>query len=171
MRKLIFILAATFMIATQLPAQETNDGKTIWAISILNEQAPELKIEKWISETPEMEGKFILLEFWATWCGPCRKAIPKLNDWHKTFKDDLIVIGLSHEPEQDVLDMINPKIEYYSAIDTRALTKDQLDVQGIPHALLITPKGKVVWEGFPLLGGYELTTEKIEALIAKYKDQ
>jgi len=40
---------------------------------------------------------------------------------------------------------------------------------GIPHCMLIDPKGIVRWEGFPLLEGHELTEEVIEKLIAKYK--
>lgn len=169
MKKIILLVCVAIFATQNIFSQETNDGKQIWANSILNMDAPKLEVEKWLSDKPEMEGKFILLEFWATWCGPCRKAIPKLNAWSKTFKDDLVVIGISHEDEQTVRDMINPKIEYYSAIDTRALTKTELNVKGIPHALLITPKGTVIWEGFPLLGGYELTEDKIAELINKYK--
>ncbi|MFI3267369.1 MAG: TlpA disulfide reductase family protein [Rikenellaceae bacterium] len=169
MKKMLFLIAMFVFGAQAISAQESNNGKDIWAISYLNKTAPEIKVEQWLSEEPELEGKFILLEFWATWCGPCRKAIPKLNAWHKTFADDMVVMCLSDEKAEKVSLMVNPVIEYYNAIDTRALTKTEVGVQGVPHAMLISPDKTVIWEGFPLLGGHELTEEVIAALIEKYK--
>src|ERR1043166_3397044 len=66
---------------------------------------------------PDTKGKFVLIDFWATWCGPCRKAIPELNAIHKKFGDKLVVIGISDESEEVVKKMTEPKIEYFTAID------------------------------------------------------
>ncbi|MBL7134430.1 MAG: redoxin domain-containing protein [Phycisphaerae bacterium] len=143
------------------PPKETG-GKRIWAYSCLWEKAPKLEVEKWLSREPKTEGKFVLIEFWATWCPPCRKSIGLLNGLHKKFGKDLVVIGISHEAEADVRALKAPKIEYFSAIDTKARTKKVLGVFGIPHVIMIEPGGSVVWEGFPLLKGHELT-EKIVA--------
>ena len=41
------------------------------------------------------DGKFVLIDFWATWCGPCRRSIPGLNQLHARFKDRLVIIGIS----------------------------------------------------------------------------
>ena len=65
--------------------------------------------------------------------------------------------------------MTDPKIEYYSAVDTQGTMKNALEVKGIPHVIFIDPKGIVRWEGFPLLQGHELTEEVIKNLIEKYK--
>ena len=48
-------------------AQESNNGKQLWAKSFLNEKAPELTVETWISKKPDTEGKFVIIDFWATW--------------------------------------------------------------------------------------------------------
>ena len=141
--------------------------KRLWAKSYLNQKAPDLVVEKWLTKEPDRKGKFVLIDFWATWCGPCRKAIPELNALHKKFGDRLVVIGLSDEPESKVKSMSEPVIEYFSAIDTQARTKKAVEVKGIPHVILIDPEGIVRWEGFPLLDGYELTEKIVEDILAK----
>jgi thiol-disulfide isomerase/thioredoxin len=137
-------------------------GKRLWASSCLWTKAPRLEVEKWLSAEPNTDGKFVLIEFWATWCPPCRKSIELLNDLHKKFGKDLVVIGISDETEDAVRALNKPKIEYFSAIDTQARTKKELGVFGIPHVIIAEPGGSVVWEGFPLLKDHELT-EKIVA--------
>ncbi len=113
----------------------------------------------------------MLIEFWATWCGPCRRSIPVLNEFHRKFKDELVVIGISDEPEADVRKLEYPLVVYYSAIDTKARTKKVLGVFGIPHVVLLEPDGYVVWEGFPLLRDYELTAEIIEQVLSVGRDK
>ena len=137
--------------------------------SLLNLKAPNLVIEKWLSETPEMAGKFVLIDYWATWCPPCRKAIPELNEISKEFASELVVIGLSDETEENVRAMAEPVIEYYSAIDTQARTKTEIGVQGIPHIVLIDPSGTVCWQGFPMDDQYPLSSETIKGCIERYQ--
>jgi len=160
---LVFLSIAVF-------AQESNNGKKLWAKSILNEKAPELVVEKWISKKPDTKGKFVLIDFWATWCGPCRAYIPTLNDIQKKYADKIVVIGISDETAEKVEAFNDPKISYAEAIDTKGTVKDLLEVKGIPHAILIDPKGIVRWEGFPLLEGNQLTDEVIKGLLEKYKN-
>lgn len=146
-------------------AAEAKPAKKIWAESFLGKKAPELKVEKWLTSKPATEGKFVMIDFWATWCGPCRKAIPELNTFQEKFRDKLVVIGISDEAEEKVRPFSEKEIRYSSAIDTKAETKKALKVSGIPHVILIDPKGVVVWEGFPLLDGYELTEEVVKGLL------
>lgn len=143
-------------------------GKQIWAKSYLGKKAPPLVVEKWLTAKPEFEGKFLLIDFWATWCGPCRMAIPDLNQIQKQFADRVCVIGISDESEATVRAMTTPKMIYAVAIDTQAKLKKEVEVRGIPHVLLIDPKGIVRWEGFPHLHGEELTPEVVRSIIAKY---
>jgi len=141
--------------------------KKIWANSFLGKKAPQLEVEKWLTAAPDTKGKFVLIDFWATWCGPCRKAIPELNAFHKKFGDKLVVIGISDESEADVKKMKSPKMDYAVAIDTKAKMKKAVGVTGIPHVLILDPEGIVRWEGYPLLTGHELTEKVVAEILAK----
>ena len=64
--------------------------------------------------------------------------------------------------------MSDAKIEYFSAIDTRARTKKAVGVTSIPHVLIIDPQGIVRWEGFPLLDDHELTEKVVAEILAQH---
>jgi cytochrome c biogenesis protein CcmG/thiol:disulfide interchange protein DsbE len=164
MKILLPILGLFLVVATAARAED----KQLWAKSIIDQKGPELVVEKWLTPQPDTKGKFVLIDFWATWCGPCLKAIPELNEFQKKYADKLVVIGISDEAEDAVKKMKSPKIEYASAIDTKARTKDGLKVEGIPHVIVMDPEGVVRWEGFPFLGGHELTGAVLEEIFAKY---
>src|SRR5205814_1980699 len=115
------------------PRQVSGNGirpHPIHAKSFLNQPAPSLQVERWLTEQPDMSGKFVLVDFWATWCSPCRQSIPQLNDLHAKFKDRLVVIGLSDEPEQAIRRMREPRIDYAIATDTHHRTKSEVEVKG-----------------------------------------
>ena len=136
--------------------------KMLWADSYIWAKAPKLNVEKWLSAEPDLKGKFVLIELWNTWCPHCDTSVPKLNEWHKKYGDELVIIGLCDEPEDVVLNAKNKaKRDFYFAIDTKRHMREALNVRGVPHALLIEPDGHVIWEGFPHLNGHELTEDII----------
>ena len=145
--------------------------RRLWAHSFLWAKAADFVVEKWLTKKPDTKGKYVLIEFWATRCGPCRRSIPLLNGLHKKYGDELIVIGICEEGEEQVGQLNEehpqtPKIEFYSAVDTKKRMKDELGVWGIPHVIILEPDGYVIWEGFPLQPGYELTDKIIDRILA-----
>jgi thiol-disulfide isomerase/thioredoxin len=157
---LIIILLFTTLVNAQ-------NNKRIWAKSFLNKKAPELVVAQWINKKPNTENKFILLDFWATWCAPCRRVIPKLNYFQERFSDDLIIIGLSDQ-NAEALELFNSDIDYYHATDPKKRLKNTYQVTNIPHSVLIDPDGIVRWEGYPLLQDHLLTAEVIQQIIDDY---
>lgn len=145
----------------------TQEKPPLYGNDIQGQKAPELEVEEWLTEKPNTEGKVVLIDIWATWCGPCVKSIPKLNAWQKQFKDDLVIIAISDEETSKVKSfMEKTEISYSMAIDSqKRLKKGILDVKGIPYALIIDREGVVRWQGIPTLKAGPLTTEIIEEII------
>lgn len=134
------------------------------ARSIRGQPAPAIEIEKWLTAAPSMQGKFVLIDFWATWCGPCRQSIPEINALYGKFKDRLVVIGISGESESDIRKMKDPHIDYAVASDTQERMHNSLQITGIPHCILIDPSGIVRFEGHPAY----LDEEKLQHFLDKY---
>ncbi len=135
--------------------------------------APKLEVAQWITgAAPETKGKVVLIDFWATWCGPCRRLIPELNQFSKKFSKDLVVIGLSDESESKLKEFVaSNKVEYHIATDPDKRMKKQLKVSGIPHVLIITPDNVVRWQGFPQSPEDPLTEETLAQIISKSKSK
>lgn len=161
-------LIAAFLVFAVTASTGFSEEKKLWAKSFINQKAPELVVEKWLTPQPDTKGKFVVIDFWATWCRPCRKAIPELNAIHEKFGDKVVVIGISDETEEAVLNMKDPVIKYTSAIDPQGRMKKVVEVKGVPHVMVIDPEGIVRWEGYPLLDGHELKESVIEEIIKKH---
>jgi cytochrome c biogenesis protein CcmG/thiol:disulfide interchange protein DsbE len=130
--------------------------------------APEFKVEKWLTTggEPSRKDKTVLIDFWATWCGPCKKLIPELAEWQKEFKDDLVVIGVSDEKADVVENFVkHTTIGYAIATDTQRSMMNAAKPRGIPHVLVISSDGIVRWQGLTKGATDQLTTEKLKQII------
>jgi len=145
------------------------------AAAELGDPAAPLKISEWIKGDPvnlaDAKGKkIVVVEFWATWCPPCRTSIPHLTDLAKKYKDkDVVIVGISDEKPPVVksfVEKMGPKMDYVVAIDDDNATAEgymrAYDQNGIPHAFLVDKTGRVVWHGHPM-GGLDKALEEAVA--------
>lgn len=120
----------------------------------------DLSAVQWVTQNPpgseELNGNVQVVEFWATWCPPCREQIPHLKSLAKKYADrNVLFIGLSADQSiSDVRAFVEKKkINYHIAIDNGI--GDRLGVSGIPTAFIISHEGKIVWSGHPADARFE----------------
>jgi thiol-disulfide isomerase/thioredoxin len=114
--------------------------------------APAVEPVEWVNAKgamswKDLKGQVILLEKWATWCGPCVASIPHLNELTDKYgPQGLTIVGVSDEAVQKVKNFVTEKgMKYLIAIKGA----DEYQTDSIPHGWLISPRGEVVWEGHP----------------------
>jgi thiol-disulfide isomerase/thioredoxin len=117
--------------------------------SMLGKAAPTFEIEKWLGEKADIKGKFIILDFWAPWSFPAKKAISQLSALQKKFAQKLAVIAVTSDSQEDVEAMTDPKIDFASAIDEKGKLRSAFHVTTVPTVVLIDPKGVLLYEGHP----------------------
>ena len=93
----------------------------------------------------QMKGKIVLLDFWATWCGPCRGELPGVKAiWKKYHGDQFIIVGISQDHDRGTLDRFVKEegIAWPQILDAGAISRTY-GVRGIPHTVLIDQDGAV----------------------------
>ncbi len=120
----------------------------------VGEKAPSLATVTWLKGAAvEPSSAVTVVEFWATWCGPCRTSIPHLTELQKKYGDKVRIAGLSNEDQATVKPFIaemGAKMDYHVGIADVATHSAYMEgIDGIPHAFLIDATGMVVWHGHP----------------------
>jgi thiol-disulfide isomerase/thioredoxin len=165
--------------AVEKPAQEAaaGDTKMPWPefLSPVNSAAdkrgqtiPGVNFGKWLTPAPNPGQRLVAVDFWATWCGPCKAAIPHMNQLNQKYGNDILFVGISDEQESAFnsgMKRSNLKPDSFSyalALDPASTLKGFFDVKGIPHMAIWSPDGVVRWQGHPMT----LSDEDIEKLVA-----
>ena len=101
----------------------------------------------------KMEGKVVLINFWATWCGPCRMEIPEFNELQKTYHErGLNIIGISVSDNKKQLKnftksfAVDYPLLYGSAKDMNKVMRDYDGVYAVPSSFLIGKNGNIIWK-------------------------
>ncbi|MHC4538349.1 MAG: ankyrin repeat domain-containing protein [Planctomycetota bacterium] len=121
----------------------------------------------------DFRGKVVLLDFWATWCGPCRQAIPHLQALHKKYKDQgLVVVGINNEKDHDkVKKFSEEQISYVVLLDADEQF-EEYGVRGIPTAFYIDREGKIRYRDVGFGPGKEKQIEqKVRELLTGMEER
>lgn len=128
----------------------------------IGSKAPSIVVKEWLhgkgGDPSQPDGKTVyIVEFWATWCSPCRQTIPYLHRLYQQYKDrGVMLLSLTREDRDTVENFAKelPDLTYPVGIDETGATHESYlaGVEGIPYAFLINAEGMVVWQGHPLQG-------------------
>lgn len=140
--------------AVVLPAMQARAAE-------LGDAAAALQVAEWVKGKPvdlaAGKGKQVfVVEFWATWCPPCRASIPHLTKLQKKYKD-VVFVGISDEKADVVkkfVTQMGDAMDYVVALDadgkTSAAYMGAFGQTGIPHAFIVDREGRVAWHGHPM---------------------
>ena len=95
-------------------------------------------------------GQYVLVDFWASWCGPCRQEIPTLIEAYERYRDrGLVVLGIAawDEPANTLKAIRDLHIPYPQILNTQKVATDLYGIVGIPHIILFSPDGTVLARG------------------------
>ena len=147
--------------AKPAPKAEAKKGPSL----AVGDAAPALSIEKWVKGAPVAQfekGKVYVVEFWATWCGPCIASMPHITELQKKHRDQgLTVIGVTSADRNNTLEKVEKMVAekgdgmgYTVAWDKERTTNEAYmkaaEQRGIPCSFLVDRDGKIAYIGHPM---------------------
>lgn len=147
----VAVLGAAAISMAAISAEESTNPN-------VGKSAPSIKVSEWVAgpkiDIPSLSGKAYVIEFWATWCGPCRASIPHINELAQCVQPlGIPVMGLSDESPEEIAPFVKDMDMVYS-VGVNSGTEG-LEYRGIPFAAVIGADSKVVWAGHPMEPGFE----------------
>ncbi len=152
MKKIILILLIIISLSTAISAATIQEKMAENGFSTADKTVPSINfklenIEGIEKELTDYRGKVVFLNFWATWCGPCRYEMPSMEKLYKEFKDDgleILAINLG-ESAPDVGEFMEEyKLSFPALLDTDRSVSLKYGVRSIPTTYLIGRDGNIL---------------------------
>ncbi len=162
---LIGIIAVVLVLGLQLSRQnETQPTSGV---------APDFQLELFDGsdfQLSDYKGKVVLINFWGSWCGPCRQEAPELQALYEDYKDEgFVIIGVNwlESSRQKALDFIDEfGITYMNGEDFGEIVAKKYHIQGAPENFLIDKNGNVSQFVYGIVQ-YDTLSSEIESLLAE----
>ena len=144
------LLAFSFLVMTGTPSGVQ---------ATVNNPAPEFTLVSRSGKKVSLKdyrGRVVLIDVWATWCGPCRRTMPEIQKWHDRYhKRGLAVLGVNIEGRlPQVFQYIDQNRYTFPVLFDEGNWQSQITklygVKGIPRSFLIDRQGMLVWAGHPM---------------------
>lgn len=139
--KKIFMMMAVLMLMAATSFAQTSDGKKFKDFSAEYE-GKVTRLSDYVGK-----GKYVLVDFWASWCGPCRAEIPNLIKVYNQYKGDKFeVLGVAtwDDPKDTKEAIQDLGIPYPQMLNAQKAGSDAYGIKGIPQIILFGPDGKIV---------------------------
>lgn len=139
----ILILFIGYYVYIKMTAAETGDKAPNFKATLVDGTEFQLS---------DLKGKYVLLDFWGSWCGPCRRESPNLVQFYKDHKDEITIVSIALEKSNDyweraiIKDRLEWKhhiVEVGNFIFTSGIAK-KFGVSAIPTKILISPEGIIL---------------------------
>lgn len=129
--------------------------------------APDFKLAsaKGMVELSKLKGKVVYVDFWASWCTPCRKSFPWLNEINKKYKDQgLEIIGVNLDKSREPIDEFLAKTpaEFTIAYDPSGGAASEYKVMGMPSTYIIDRAGNIA---FTHIGFRDKDKDELEGIV------
>ena len=111
------------------------------------------------------KGKYILADFWASWCGPCRREIPNIKATYEKYHGDnfdVLSVAVWDKPEDTAKALKEENLPWPQIVNAQRIPTDIYGIQGIPHLILFGPDGTILQRGESLRG------ENMDPAIGRY---
>ena len=117
----------------------------------------------------DYRGKVVLVNFWATWCPPCRREMPSMERLSQRLKDQpFVILGINQQedPEQVFVftAQVDPSPNFHILFDPNSKIANAWGVRGLPASFIVDQQGRVVYRA---MGGREFDHPEIERAIRK----
>ncbi|MFZ7942279.1 MULTISPECIES: redoxin domain-containing protein [Bacillaceae] len=126
---------------TSNPVSANKEGLSIGA------KAPDFELKTLTGETvklSDLKGKKVMLNFWATWCGPCKAEMPEMEQFSKEIGDDTVILAVNIDPQLDVQSFVDEyKITFPILLDSEDKVNGIYQIMSIPTTYFIDSKGLI----------------------------
>ncbi|MFK9093725.1 redoxin domain-containing protein [Bacillus salipaludis] len=134
-------------------APETTSQATVNKEGIsIGAKAPDFELKTLTGETvklSDLKGKKVMLNFWATWCGPCKAEMPEMEQFSKQIGDDTVILAVNIDPQLDVQGFVDEyKLTFPILLDAEDKVNETYQIMAIPTTYFIDSKG-IIQNKFP----------------------